>query len=159
MQGDGSGRSRLGRHGRRLNRRGRNARRHNTHNLRNSARARSRERSRRLGRLDLTICDLRDSGDSGGGSSAGGGRRVSWIGDAELRGVLVGAGGVVDELDAVVGGVGLEGGGGRPGVGAAVVGAFDDGVEREDVLGGAAEEDERYGAGCGWLGGGLVLGV
>lgn len=64
---------------------------------------------------------------------------------------MIRAGCVVDELDAVVGGVGLEGGGGRPGVGAAVVGVFDDGVEGEDVFGGAAEEDEGYGAGGGGL--------
>ena len=64
---------------------------------------------------------------------------------------MIRAGCVVDELDAVVGGVGLEGGGGRPGVGAAVGGAFDDGVEGEDVFGGAAEVDEGFGAGGGGL--------
>ena len=64
---------------------------------------------------------------------------------------MVGAGCVVDELDAVVGGIGLEAGLGGPGVGAAVLGAFDDGVEGNDVFRGTTEEDERYGAGCGWL--------
>lgn len=74
-----------------------------------------------------------------------------------MRSVLVRAGCVVDKLDAVVGGVGFEGGRGRPGVGAAVIGAFDDGVEGEDVFGGAAEEDEGYGAGGGGLDGDVSL--
>ena len=59
---------------------------------------------------------------------------------------------VVDELDAVVGYVGVERARGRPGEGSAVGVFFDDWVEGFDVFAGAAEEDEGDGAGgCGLL--------
>ena len=64
-------------------------------------------------------------------------------------------------MDSVVGGVGDEGGGGRPDVGACVGDVFVDGVEGEDVGAGAVEEDEGYGVGggvCGLGRGVLVCG-
>lgn len=70
--------------------------------------------------------------------------------DAELRAVLVVARHVVDDLQPVVRDVGLERGGGRPGVAAAVGDGLDDAEDGNVVLGGAAAEDEGDGAGaCG----------
>jgi hypothetical protein len=71
------------------------------------------------------------------------------VGDAELGGVLVLAGLVVDELDAVALGTlrGLEGALGVPGVAAAVLDLLGDGVDGNEVLGRALEEDEGDGAG------------
>lgn len=80
-------------------------------------------------------------------------RLVVGVGDAELGGVLVLAGGVVDQLDTVALSVlsGLEVVGDIPDVGAVVLGLLDDGVLRNGVAAGALEEDESDGA----LGGGL----
>lgn len=57
--------------------------------------------------------------------------------------VLVRAGSFDDELDAVVRGVGFEGGGDGPGEGAGVVDGVSDGEDGDDVRGGAAEEEQR----------------
>lgn len=126
--------------------------------------------------MNLAVEDLGDEGsddgrgcgsDSGSGRAGRGGGRgggcgfVVGVGDAELGGVLVGAGGIDDELDAVPERVRLEGGEGDPDVGAGVGDFFDNGVEREDVGGGAAEKDEGDSAGGGGLFGferGLGLG-
>ena len=84
--------------------------------------------------------------------SSGVGRRCSSllvvVRDAELGGVLVLAGLVVDELDAVALGAlrGLKSGLGVPGVATAVLDLLGDGVDGDEVLGGALEEDERDGA-------------
>jgi hypothetical protein len=75
-------------------------------------------------------------------------------GDAELGGVLVLAGDIVDDLDAVsVGAVGgLEGGGRSPGEGTAVGDTLSDGrTELDNVGGGALEEEDRDGVGGSWL--------
>lgn len=100
-----------------------------------------------------------DFSDGAGGSrlgrgvSGGGGRRllVAVVGvlDAELGGPLVGTlagAGLDDEQEAVVGGVGLELGRGRPLVGAAVGDVLSKGVHGLDVGAGATEEHERDGA-------------
>ena len=109
------------------------------------------------GCLGLAVGDFGDGCYGCGRCDGGGywGRRG--VGNPELGRVLVGARCVVDELDAVVRYVCLEGGGGRPGEGAAVGGLFDDGEEREDVFRGPAQEDEGYGTGCCGLGGVLVV--
>jgi hypothetical protein len=91
-------------------------------------------------------------GSGVGGGSSGVGRRSSSllvvVGDAELGGVLVLASLVVDELDAVALGAlrGLEGALGVPGVAAAVLDLLGDGVDGNEVLGRALEEDQGDGA-------------
>jgi len=57
---------------------------------------------------------------------------------------------VVDDLETVVRHVGLEVGCDVPDVGAGVGDLLDDGVERQNVLGRAAEEDDSHGALGGW---------
>jgi hypothetical protein len=94
----------------------------------------------------------RGSGSVGRRSSNLGGRRRgdngAVVGDAELGGVLVLAGRVVDELDTVA--LGALGGDkavlGLPGVAAAVGDHLGDGLDELEVLGRALEEDERDGA-------------
>jgi hypothetical protein len=76
---------------------------------------------------------------------------LSTLGDTELGGVLVLASDVVDELESVARGVGLEGGWGSPDVGAGVGDADNDVLERNDVGGGATEENKRDAVGGGWL--------
>lgn len=102
------------------------------------------------GRADGRGGVRRGSGSVGGRSSVrrGSSLRLVVVGDAELGGVLVLASLVVDELDAVALGAlrGLEGGLGVPGVGAAVLDLLGDGVDRDEVLGRALEEDEGDGA-------------
>lgn len=103
---------------------------------------------------------MRRSGDGGGGRRGGGGGGgavggagvavVVGVRDAELGGVLVLPGRVVDQLDAVAGGAaGREVGGRRPGVGAAVGNVLDDRVLRDGIGGGTLEENEGHGAGGG----------
>jgi hypothetical protein len=92
----------------------------------------------------------RGSGSVGRRSSNGGRRRDhgSVVGDAELSGVLVLAGRVVDELDTVALGA-LGGDEGRldvPGVAAGVGDLLGDGLDELEVLGRALEEDQRNGA-------------
>ena len=60
--------------------------------------------------------------------------------------VLVITAAVLDDLEAVVGYIRLEGSGGCPGEGAGVGGALGDAGDGKDVRGGAAEEDEGDGA-------------
>jgi hypothetical protein len=66
------------------------------------------------------------------------------VGDAELRGVLVVAVHVVDELDSVATGAvsALEGGGRSPGVAAGVVDALDDDLVEDGVGGGALQQEQ-----------------
>lgn len=78
-----------------------------------------------------------------GGGVAGGGESV--ILDTELRGVLVDAAALDDELDAVAAAVGLEGGGYRiPDIGACVMDFFDDSEEWDGVGGRATKQHEAY---------------
>jgi len=102
------------------------------------------------GRADGRGGVRRGSGSVGGRSGVrrGSSLLLVVVGDAELGGVLVLASLVVDELDAVALGAlrGLEGGLGVPGVGTAVLDLLSDGVDRDEVLGGALEEDEGDGA-------------
>lgn len=70
--------------------------------------------------------------------------------DTELGGVLVEAGDVVNELDSVAGSIGLEVGGHVPGVGTAVGNADDDVLERNNVVGGATEQDQGHAVRAGW---------
>lgn len=76
---------------------------------------------------------------------------LSALGDTELGGVLVLASDVVDELESVARGVGLEGGWGSPDVGARVGNADDDVLERNNVGGGTTEENKRDAVRGGWL--------
>lgn len=65
--------------------------------------------------------------------------------------VLELAGDVVNQLESVARGVGLEGGAGGPDVGAAVGDAGDDVADGDDVGGGAAEEHQGHAVGGGGL--------
>lgn len=76
---------------------------------------------------------------------------VRGVADAELGGVLVGAGVVADELDAVVRYIGRQILRRHPNVMTAVGDLLDDGIEGLDVGGWATEKEERYGV----LGGGI----
>ena len=107
-----------------------------------------RRSGRRAGRVAAAV------GGGGGarGSDAG---ALGALGDAELGRVLVLAGHVVDELEAVVGGVGLEARGRSPGECAAVGDASHDGGDGDHVGGRAAEENKRDAVGGGWLPGDL----
>jgi hypothetical protein len=62
---------------------------------------------------------------------------------------------IIDDLETVVGDIGLELGGRSPGEGSGVGDALDDGVERLDVGGRATEEDQGDGVGCRWVPGDL----
>jgi len=117
------------------------------------------DRSNRAGGLDDRADDRADGGAVGDNrgrgvrrGNGGVGRRtglaVVLVGDAELGSVLVLAGLVVDELDAVALGTlrGLKGALGLPGVAAAVLDLLGDGVDGDEVLSRALEEDERDGA-------------
>lgn len=95
---------------------------------------------------------------SGGGASDGdraGGRGddngAVVLGDTELGGVLVLAVNVVDQLESVVGGVGLEGGGGSPLEGTRVVDALSKSLDGDHVGGGTTEQEEGDCVGGGWL--------
>lgn len=99
---------------------------------------------------------LRGRDDGGGGS--GGGIRVgalAGVGDTELSRVLVLAGALDNEHQAVVGDVVLEVSAGGPGEAAVVGNLLGDGLDGLDVGAGAAEEDQRDGA----RGGGSPLNV
>lgn len=71
-------------------------------------------------------------------------------GGARGRRTLVLAGGIVDDLETVVGAVVLEVGLGGPAESTRVGDALGDGIEGLDVLSRATEEHERDGAGGGW---------
>jgi hypothetical protein len=96
-------------------------------------------------------------GDRGGGGVGrlGGGAAVV-LGDTELSRVLVLAVDVVNQLETVVGDIGLEVGRGSPGEGARVGDADSEGsAEGKDVGRGAAEQDQRDGVLRGGLPGDL----
>lgn len=99
-----------------------------------------------------TVCG-RAGGRSAGVRNAGAGD-TAVLGDTELGGVLVLAGHIVDELDAVAGGAGggLEVGGRSPGQATAVGDTLSDGrTELDNVGGRALEEQHRDGVGGAWL--------
>lgn len=102
----------------------------------------------RAGRVATTV----GSGSGAGGSDA---RALGALGNAELGGVLVLAGDVVDKLEAVVGDVGLEAGGRSPGVLAAVGDTGHNGGDGDNVGGRSTEENKRDAVRCGWLPGDL----
>ena len=91
-----------------------------------------------------------DRGGGGGGAGRGNDGAVG-LGDAELGGVLVLAGNVVDQLETVVGDISLEGGGRSPLEGAGVGDALSKSLDGDDVGRGATEEEERDRVGGGWL--------
>ena len=99
------------------------------------------------------FCDF-EAGDAGGAcegeDGARGGARAR--GDAELRRVLKVAGAGGDDLDAVARGLRRDAARGHgPGVGAGIGDVVDDAAVRDDVGGGALEQEDRDGAvaGCG----------
>jgi hypothetical protein len=89
----------------------------------------------------------RDGSDRAGGNDNG----AAFLGDTELSRVLVLAGDVVDQLESVVGGVGLERGGRGPGEGAGVLEALNESLDGDNVGRGATEQEERDRVGGGWL--------
>lgn len=82
--------------------------------------------------------------DGGGGGRADDSGRV--VRDSELGRVLVVAGGFVNQLDGVACEGSVEAGGRSPDVGSRVGDASDDGSDRHNIGGGAAEEDQGDGA-------------
>lgn len=116
-----------------------------------------------LGRLDGVAgrAGGSDGVASGGGAGDRGDRAgrdndgAVVLGDTELGGVLVLAGNVVDQLETVVGDIGLEGSSGSPGEGARVGNALGKSLDGEDVGRGATEKDKRNRVGGGWLPGDL----
>ena len=89
-------------------------------------------------------------GSLGGRGSLGAGLGAL-VGDAELGRVLEVAGGILDQLQAVVGHVILQAGARGPRVMARVLDALDDGLQRQDVRARPTEQDQRHGAFRGWL--------
>jgi len=94
----------------------------------------------------------------GGGASAGDGGRGGevGVGDTELWGVLELTVGVDDDLETVVGGIGLEGGLWGPEERSSVGNLVSDGVQWLDVVGWTAEQDDADGSLLGCAPGDLV---
>ena len=93
---------------------------------------------------------LAGRGRVGGGRVLGGRGRLArgLAADAELGRPLVGAVGILDQLDPVSAGVWLEIVCGQPRVGAGVLDLLDDRVQRHDILAGSAQEEQGHGAGA-----------
>jgi len=68
-----------------------------------------------------------------------------------LCGILVLSSGIVNQLDSIVGNVGLEIRGRSPRVGTSVVNLFNDGVKRKDIGRRTAKEDEGHSSRSGRL--------
>ncbi|KAF3930004.1 hypothetical protein AA313_de0210327 [Arthrobotrys entomopaga] len=108
--------------------------------------------------LDAGGCLLSRGGSRGGGSHfcRGGLCGVVGVGDTELWGVLELTVGVNDELETVMGGIGLERILGGPEERAGVFNLFSDGVQWLDVSGRTTEQDDADGSLLGWAPGDLV---
>lgn len=70
--------------------------------------------------------------------------RGNWcrVGDTELSGILVLSGGIINQLDPIMGDVCLEVGGRSPRVGTSVGNLLNDGAKRNDIGRRAAKKDE-----------------